>query len=530
MMRHAFFPLCLLIATFGFLVAGLHSLPRSAAFAPQAAPAEKAPSGNATSRRTRPPAESRRPPREALFEGWPKPKLALVLTGEQLGYIEPCGCAGLENQKGGLRRRHTFLQTLAAKGWPVVALDNGGLISRFGVQTEIKYETTALGLKAMGYAAIGFGEADLKLPAGRLLSVAGSDPSQPPEAQANPFISANAGLFGLDSGFLHGYRVIEAGGMRLGVTAVIGDQAQRAINNPDIELAPAGKALTKVMPELKKSGCDYLVLLAHATVKESEDLAKKFPDFDVVVTAGGNDEPPNESQTVEGGKSLLVQVGHKGMYAIVLGLFEDAKHKVRYERVPLDDRFSDSSDMDRLLEDYQQQLEALGWSDLGIEALRHPRATSAKDIAGTFIGSKACADCHEDAFAIWEKTPHAHATETLAGLKPPRQFDPECISCHATGWNFQEFVPYQSGYESLKKTPLLAGNGCENCHGPGAAHVAAEEDAGTDEKARQSLREAMELSFDEARDKLCISCHDLDNDPNYKPEAFDEHYWPAIKH
>src|SRR6188768_2280077 len=54
------------------------------------------------------PAES--PP---LFSGWPKPKVALVLTGQQMGYLEPCGCTGLENQKGGLARRHTLIRELS---------------------------------------------------------------------------------------------------------------------------------------------------------------------------------------------------------------------------------------------------------------------------------------------------------------------------------------------------------------------------------------------------------------------------------
>src|SRR6187401_616745 len=40
-----------------------------------------------------------------IFVDWPKPDVTLVFTGEQDGYIEPCGCAGLENQKGGFRRR-----------------------------------------------------------------------------------------------------------------------------------------------------------------------------------------------------------------------------------------------------------------------------------------------------------------------------------------------------------------------------------------------------------------------------------------
>src|SRR5688500_6786682 len=31
-----------------------------------------------------------------IFVDWPKPDVALVFSGEQDGYLEPCGCAGLE--------------------------------------------------------------------------------------------------------------------------------------------------------------------------------------------------------------------------------------------------------------------------------------------------------------------------------------------------------------------------------------------------------------------------------------------------
>src|SRR6266496_3379914 len=50
--------------------------------------------------------------RNPIFEGWPTPKLALVFTGLQDGYIEPCGCSGKENQKGGLSRRDMLLKRL----------------------------------------------------------------------------------------------------------------------------------------------------------------------------------------------------------------------------------------------------------------------------------------------------------------------------------------------------------------------------------------------------------------------------------
>src|SRR5215211_5745356 len=84
-----------------------------------------------------------------LFAGWPKPAVALLITGQQLGYIEPCGCTGLENQKGGLARRHTFIKQLVEdRGWPVVPLDVGSQVKRFGKQQEVKFAFTVQGLRA----------------------------------------------------------------------------------------------------------------------------------------------------------------------------------------------------------------------------------------------------------------------------------------------------------------------------------------------------------------------------------------------
>ena len=62
-----------------------------------------------------------------------------MFSGEMDGYLEPCGCAGLENQLGGLKRRHTLIKQLEARGWPVAALDMGGLVRRLGPQAEVKY-------------------------------------------------------------------------------------------------------------------------------------------------------------------------------------------------------------------------------------------------------------------------------------------------------------------------------------------------------------------------------------------------------
>jgi cytochrome c554/c'-like protein len=453
-----------------------------------------------------------------IFVDWPKPKLAIVITGEQLGYLEPCGCAGLENQKGGLSRRYTLLKQLRGDGWPLLPIDLGGLIQRFGQQAEIKFQTAVEALKAMDYQAIGWGPEDLRLGAGILLSAA-------VEADGSPsrFVSANVGLFELNSGTTSNYRIVEAGGRKIGVTAVLGEQIKRDTNNADIKFVPPAQGLADVADKLKE--CNYRILLAYAPPQESVDLAKKFPQFNAVVTAGGADEPPREPRKVDGTETLLLEVGHKGMYAVVLGMYDDPKTPVRYQRVPIDHRFADSPEMKHLMTGYQDQLRSLGWSGLGLRPVVHPRASGSNDMAGHFVGSEKCGECHTKAMDIWTKTPHAHATETLAALDPPRQFDPECISCHATGWKPQEFVPYATGFEGLAETPHLKGNGCENCHGPGAAHVGAESDGGDGAK-RQALREAMKISRAKAEESDCARCHDLDNSPQFNFTT----YWPKVEH
>jgi hypothetical protein len=464
-------------------------------------------------------AQARRLP---IFVGWSKPELVLVATGDQLGYIEPCGCTGRENQKGGIMRRYTFLQELRARGWPVLAVDVGGQVKRYGRQAEIKFQATVHALRAMGYAACGWGTEDVRLSAGELVAMLTERDGE------RLFVSANVALFGWNDEIVPRYRVVQVGGKRVGITSVLLESQQRKVNNAEVEFRGATEGLDEVLPELKRQKCDLLVLLSYGPPEETAALASRYQDFQVVVTSGGADEPPLEARRLPETGQFLLEVGHKGMYAVAIGWFKDPKVPVRYQVVPLDARFADAPEMQQVLAAYQYQLQESGWDGLGLQAAVHPRATRPGDLSGRFAGSQACGDCHTRAYEKWQHTPHAHATQTLAELDPPRLYDPECISCHATGWQPQKYTPYHTGFDSLKKTPLLAGNGCENCHGPGQAHIEAEN--GSDEALQARLRQQMRVSRAMARDRLCGQCHDEDNDPGYNPEAFDTHYWPEIEH
>ena len=81
-----------------------------------------------------------------------------------------------------------------------------------------------------------------------------------------------------------------------------------------------------------------------------------------------------------------------------------------------------------------------------------------------YVGNAVCRACHADAFEVYEKTSHAKAWKTLEDAG--KQCDVGCIQCHSVG--FME----PGGPCSLTTLEGYKNVGCENCHGPGQAHVA----------------------------------------------------------
>jgi len=160
---------------------------------------------------------------------------------------------------------------------------------------------------------------------------------------------------------------------------------------------------------------------------------------------------------------------------------------------------------------------------------KHPNQVAVPGIVPTYVGdSKKCQRCHKAAYAVWEKSKHAHAFDTL--LKPPsgpanRQYDGECIVCHTVGFG------YESGYRNERETPHLKNVGCESCHGPASEHLKKPYDkrwhpllnpwhAPANETPAMKQRRQLRIG------EFCQQCHDIDNDVKYKFEL----RWPPIAH
>jgi len=516
-----------------------------------------------------------------LFAGWPKaaPDLVLVVSGQSFGYLQPCGCS--RPQFGGLERRFNFIQALKAKGWNVVGVDVGDISAAKGAkeitaQSLKKYEYTMKAYKEMGYVAVGLGQNDFAQQIFELLGkYALQNPNVPPymlsaniegverdkegkEIKKIPrgeqFGPVNPNAKPNERDMIEACEVVADKNVPF---AVIGLAAE-SVAGPVAELDKSiffGRqsvamkdALAKVAKHAAKP--EFKVLLYQGTVDEAKVVAKDFPEVQLIVCVSEDSEPPQFPVFANDKKTQIVTVGHKGRYVGTVGIFKTEKGlDLRYQLVPMGEEYLTPDKPDavkdhlllKLLEDYAGDVKKEDYLAKAT-AKRPVHAATLKnpDAKLEFIGSESCRKCHAGEFKVWSDHPHSKAYEALEkkATRPGlRNYDPECLACHTTGFD------YDTGFKNKIATPSLINNGCENCHGPGSGHVAnPKNQALLDSMMPWRLNKDDKLPSKEYMEKMgkldplergkvevpatqqrlvnaisgmCMKCHDGDNDPKF---------------
>ncbi len=452
---------------------------------------------------------------EKLVSNLGNPAAVLIVTGQKDGYLEPCGCS--PEQFGGLVRLYDFVERLHNQNhWTTALIDLGSLtkdpaVARGGFeQAKLKFDYALKALKLMKYDALALSADDLKVGVGEALGYFSND-----LGDTTKVVVANVQPAAGYESIFRSSLVVMAGPVKLGVTAVIDPESLRKLTDPDKEaLLPKVREPQQVLPHVLaelESKSDYQVLMVQGPPKLANDLARAYPGFEIVVATCEYDEPLNpEPDQLNGGKTLLVTVGHKGKYVGVFGFYPNDTPRLRYYRVTLNKRFNDPAPpMKRLIEEeYRETLKTYGVVE------NFTRHDYVGEPGATFIGAAKCQSCHPKTYEFWSKTGHARAYTSLErDHKPNTIYDAECISCHTTGFE------YNSGWVSADKTPDLKGNQCENCHGPGSKHAADPDNAQYLANIKLTLEQA-------EKNRLCVRCHDGDNSPKFD---FDT-YWNKIDH
>ncbi len=481
------------------------------------------PSGNITEAAASKPGNRPAGPGRPYLTDWDRPAATLVLTGEVHGYMEPCGCS--LTQSGGLARRANFLSKLEERGWPLAGLDVGGSLKKINRQSVIKFESILTGMKQLKYRGLGLGEEELLLGADYLLS------QQQETPDAVSLMSANVVFFDSpELGTPLPWKILRVGDVKIGVTSILGASLKEKVVpagvTSHISISDPMEVLPQVIPQLQAENPAFLVLLSHGSVDEAKQLARKFPQFRIVLTAGGPEEASGKPIVVD--QTWILETGAKGRAVGVLGFFSNKPdNPFRFELVELDSkRFGGDPRMTKLMRDYQHRLETENILKAS-RNLTHPSGWK-------YVGAETCGECHGRSYEKWKETGHARAYEILVhGRKGeekewvPRIHDPECITCHNTGWDPQQMQGFDSGFFSLETTPHLKGQQCEDCHGPGSKHVEMEQAGGAaSAEDVEKLRKAMHRTVETAEKQVCTHCHDHENSPEFEFKT----YWEKVKH
>ncbi len=516
-------------------------------------------------------------PAPPMFVGWTKPDLAIVVSGQMYGYLQPCGCS--YPQKGGLTRRYNFIQTLKGKGWPVTAVDLGDLAQASGPQQRLKYVVAMNALRLMGYQAIGIGKNELLMPLIDALANYSIDNPEPRPVAVNLAKTEKGELF-YDLNVRQG-EIFQAGRVKVGIVGAIGaitaEKVEAALppNQTDIKFLNNVGILPRALDGLGKRQVDACILLYQGEEKEgkpqadgsfggaiacAEFLHKQrlqnpaLAAVQVLLCLTSEEEPPSVPKIdAKAPNTSIITLGHKGRYVGVVGLWKTAKGvELKYQLVSMGPEYATKTGQEKnnpvmaLIEKYAEDVRH------GNYLARFPRGNHEVQAAlsdATYVGTERCAGCHDDAYQVWKKSKHAHAFDTLVKVENPklRQFDGECIACHTVGFK------YHGGYynpprgatakQIEKHNSNLRNVGCESCHGPGSKHAndpadkkfaalinpyrpsPKEADPQTPPVEKKALAHRRMLRMDD----FCQQCHDPDNDVNWGSVPF-EQKWSQIVH
>jgi hypothetical protein len=354
--------------------------------------------------------------------------LTLFFTGRELGSLKPCGCSG--GQLGGLEKRPAIFREAPASNRLIVA--TGDLVEGDREQDLIKFRILFEALRELHYDVVLLTDRDADL-AGRLDLLA--DPQQ-------------------------AFSVLRGDGE--GRTALFerrfvcqGREMAVRIAGAGAEEASAEQAAALLEEAREVPTLDILVLQQYDP-NSLAALAAQTPGVECIICPSADDEPRVLSRP--GARPLIFTVGRFGRYVCRLDVTLDRRTGEpvpRFEAIAVGEKLADDEALVQLYRQYQQLV-----ADANLLE-KQPRVPLPDGLS--FIGSSACARCHEFEHGKWSTRPHAGAYAALRKVGSDR--DPECVVCHVVG------LEYESGFVNREKTPHLTDVGCESCHGPGSRHA-----------------------------------------------------------
>lgn len=395
--------------------------------------------------------------------------LVVFITGNELGALKPCGCSG--GQLGGLDRRAAVFDSVPPSKRLII--DTGSLVETDSEQNLFKFHTIIEAFRLLDYDLVNLTERDIEIAQNLgLLNSIGSilkniiTPQKPVDANVPAKFTKQLSLKG----------------KTITVTVAAFDAKSTPVEQ-------VGKLFTS-QPD---SETINILILNQCDDDVIASITEMAVPVDCLVCPAESDEPMLISDPNQ--RPLVFSTGRYGKYVAKLQIMPaeaDDRPTLSFSAVAVTEDLPQEESLLELYKDYQQLLKEAGLLE------KHPRFVLPNGLK--YVGSKHCYHCHSYEYEKWAANAHAHAYATLERLGS--QYDPECVTCHVVG------AEYESGFISEEKTSHLKNVGCENCHGPGSKHI----------KTPEESRLTIPMSD-------CTDCHTPDRSADYadnEPSFFEK--------
>ncbi len=340
----------------------------------------------------------------------------------------------------------------------------------------------------MGYEVIGLGELDV-----RTIKESGKSPFE----QVNiPQICANVVYADTKKPLLKkGYLIKKMpSGIRVAVIGIMGTMTLNAKLSTDlgVEVLPPDETLRKTLKDLKGKA-DLFVVLAHTGYQDAKKLAETVTGVDIILSSHPS---PVQTDFERIGTTILMHCKGTCKYVGRLVLEIDAEGRIASAngtQDPLDVKYDKDPKMQKLIDDTETAVS--NYYNKGPSHVVQVTGLNPNDQSEPqpYVGAQRCVGCHLSIHQSWQKTAHAEAFDSLAKQDANGKMNPDCLSCHTTGYGVK------GGFRTEAETAHLKNVQCESCHGPGVAH----------------LRKPSEKGYGATDEKLCRKCHDGANSPKF---------------
>jgi 2',3'-cyclic-nucleotide 2'-phosphodiesterase (5'-nucleotidase family) len=379
------------------------------------------------------------------FSAPPSRELVIVYSGNTLGELKPCGCDKEEDQ-GGFERRLTYLKEVFANSKNILLVDTGDNFKEPSTQGKIKARYIMQAISKLKYDAVIPGDKDLVY----------GEPFLNDDASV-PWLLSNAELTKIKPPKIR-IKKLE-NGLTVAMLALIDPDLYYDAKHSGGSIKDPIESAKKLIKKLKISEHpDVIVLLTH--MKRGKAISMlDLSGVDVVINGHiGKDTDIIDMTHIKRNGKIFAQSGPRGQKMGELTIRIDSKGEKSFKQrvIPLDSNIKPDTKMIEWYNDYNKEVE-----DLFFISLESRKADSGKQ--KVYASEQACVTCHSTEHKAWVMSRHSHAYETLNRVN--KAFDPECLSCHVTGWG------ENGGFISEVDTPKLKNVQCEVCHSPRLDHI-----------------------------------------------------------